>query len=216
MMNFYVWQNPPPGDPKERASTVEWLPEDGAPRGPAPQCEACGTYLDKLKLIPPVGAELETWGKEYGDVAFGLGNEILVSERFLKAYETSGLVGLMDFSPAVIKRIIKRRRPAGSVPAYFFCRAVRGRATMDEVKSGFVRLKPWTCDVCRLAPYRRYFSIHFEPDTWGGEDVFIPRGLRAFVVVTERFKAFCEQHKFLNCHFFAAEDFGCDFYPWEK
>jgi hypothetical protein len=61
----------------------------------------------------------------------------------------------------------------------------------------------------------RWKGLIVEEGTWHGEDAFSPRGLSAFMV-SERFKAACEQHGITNAVFTPAEESGHDFYPGLK
>ena len=49
-----------------------------------------------------------------------------------------------------------------------------------------------------------------------GEDIFIARGLPGTIVVSERFKEWCEANEVRNAVFVPAEEYAHDFYPWEK
>ena len=65
--------------------------------GEAPKCEACGCFIGALKWFPPFRAGLELWDSIFGDIAFGPGDELLVSERFKVLWEERGLTGLQGF-----------------------------------------------------------------------------------------------------------------------
>jgi hypothetical protein len=66
-----------------------------------------------LQTLPPIRVELETWGKRFGDLVFGVGNDVLVCERFRNEFLRSGLAGLSGFAPAEMVKVIARR---GRIP----------------------------------------------------------------------------------------------------
>ena len=51
-----------------------------------------------------------------------------------------------------------------------------------------------TCTECRSTCVDAINGFVLEPGTWGGEDIFRPRGMQGDIVVTERFKSFVERH----------------------
>jgi hypothetical protein len=80
--SFFILEEPRPGSPQDIAHGTRALKEEGFKVGPAPRCPACGGFIGLLRWLPPFRVELETWGKEFGDVIH-IGDELLVSERFV-------------------------------------------------------------------------------------------------------------------------------------
>jgi hypothetical protein len=143
-------------------------------------------------------------------------DEILVSERFKSLYQESGLTGLSAFDPVKIVKVVRRRKLIGQPPRYYRAEIARSRAAIDQSASEFVWGEPPTCPECRQGnPIKRWSRIIIEPGTWSGEDMFQPRGLGR-ILVTDRFKEFCEINEVKNAYFVPAEHFGHDFYPWES
>jgi hypothetical protein len=170
-----------------------------------------------LPLLPPIRVELETWGNEFGDFAFGPGDELLVSDRVLKLYEKARLTGLIDVCRvelAKVKSFSKLCQP--TPPSYHCCRVSRSRAAVDDKGSELEREEPWTCKECRLSTILRAKRVLFEPDSWSGEDVFVARGLPGFVLVSEAFERLCRSNQISNCLLVPAQEFSFDFVPWEK
>ena len=87
---------------------------------------------------------------------------------------------------------------------------------VDDRASGIDYESRWTCEECRIGHMKRLRTLVLEPNTWSGEDVFIPRGLPGTIVTSERFKQFCDRHAFTNCLLIPAERYHFDFFPWER
>jgi hypothetical protein len=63
---------------------------------------------------------------------------------------------------------------------------------------------------------RRWQRVILEPGSWTGEDIFHARGLPATYITSERFKEVCERYRIANAVLIPAEEYGYDFYPWER
>jgi hypothetical protein len=214
-MKYFVLNHAPTG--KHEVARVDVLAADGTIYGDAPRCDACGKYIGMREWLPPYRVELDTWGREYGDLAFiGVGSEVLVSRRFVELWKREGLVGLNGYEPVEIVKIRHHRKLRGDPPQYFRALATRGRAVMDQAASGFEWEEAPTCVVCQLGHLiKRWERVIIDEATWSGEDFFVPRGL-ATLITTERFKRFCEADNIKNAVFIPAEEYGHDFYPWER
>jgi hypothetical protein len=214
LVGFFVLEHPT--DPVDDALT-DFHPAAGTKRGHAPLCPRCGDPIGMKMRLAPIRAELETLGKRFGDLAFGVSNDVLVSERFKDAFLSSGLIGLSGFMPAQIVKVIARRGKITSpMPNYFVAVPGRSRALIDDRASGIDYERRWTCEECRIGQMKRLRRVVLEPGTWSGEDVFIPRGLPGTVVTSERFKQFCDLHAFTNCSLIRAEQYHFDHFHWEQ
>jgi hypothetical protein len=196
---------------------MDVLSADGTKYGDAPRCEACGKFIGLRCWLPPYKVELETWGYQFGDIAFPSGGEeLLVSLRFKKLWECQGLVGLNNFAPVETVEVRRHRKLIGEPPPYFKATVILSQAIVDYVASGVDMEESPTCPVCRLGSgVKRWKAVIIEPSTWSGEDIFRPRWAGAFLV-TKRFKSFCEANEIKNTVFIPAEEYSHDFYPWEK
>jgi hypothetical protein len=213
-MHFYILEHPSPGHDD---ALTDFLPTEDAKRGNAPRCPKCGGVIGQLQALPPFRVELETWGKRFGDLVFGIGNDVLVSEHFRDEFLRSGLNGLYEFAPVEIVEIVARRgKIPKAIPNYFYAVPGRSRAAIDHRKSEFEYERPWTCDECRVGYTRRFQRVVVEPNTWSGEDVFIARGLPGTIITSERFKTFCDRHAFSNCVLTEAERYHHDAMPWRR
>src|SRR5690349_12076663 len=102
-MNFFEISSQVGGSHETDASKVK------PNRGDADRCPKCGGFITMLKWLPPFRVELEVFGKALGDVAFGTGDDLILSERFLEAWTREGLKGLHDVTPVEIVRVKPKR-----------------------------------------------------------------------------------------------------------
>lgn len=219
MVRFFILELSPKGDGEEARTDV--LPEVGFKVGEAPRCPACGRFIGMLTWLPPYRVQLDSWGQQFGDVAFGASSEwFLVSDRFRTIYVESGLKGLSGFDPVEVMKITRHNKKLrGNPPQYFKVDVVRSQTTVDEAASGF----EWSegasiCPVClfpKEGVIKRWKRVIIRPESWQGEDIFVPRG-GGELVATIRFKELCEANEVKNVVFVAAENHGHDYYPWEK
>lgn len=209
-MKFFVLQHHP--EVSEVPAVTDFLYADGSPMGEAPRCPACGEYIGMLPLLPPIRVELETWGAEFGDSAFGVGDEFLVSDRFWNLYQASGLTGLIFVAPVEVLKVKSHRKLRQGQPKYHCCSVSWSRAAVDDVKSGLERQKPWTCKECRSNGLRSLKRVVLEPNSWSGEDIFFARGLPGIFLASEKFQKFCQENRISNCLLVPAEEFCLDHY----
>jgi hypothetical protein len=182
-------------------------------RADAPRCPHCGDIIGLLKWLPPYRVKLELHGDELGDFIKGPGNERLISERFAEAFRAEGLIGLEGFHPVEVVRVRsmrKRPRQPLSEPRYFVVWPCFGRAAVDLVLNRVRFSSPLTCTECRSTSIDATHGFVLDPGTWGGEDVFRPRGMQGRVVVSERFKDFVERHGLTNMVLTPTEQFVRD------
>lgn len=186
--------------------------------GDAPRCPKCNDYIGSLTSLPPYNIELELWDKGFGDVAFGPGDHLLVSERFKVLWEEHGLKGLEGFSPVTIKKVIRHKRSFKDIPPnYFLTYITFGKAIIDQDASGFEWKKKPTCSVCRSGNIiKRWKSHRLVTNTWDGNNIFRPVGMTGSIMVDQVFKDFVNTFKITSCYLIAADEFSHDFYPGEK
>jgi len=215
-------------DSKTAASPRFFVLEEGAPRSrydtdvdpvepenlaDAPRCPRCGDFIGMLTSLPPHRVELELHGEELGDFIRCPGYERLLSERLAESFRAEGLTGLEGFHPVEVVRVrCMRRRPLKplTVPRYYIVSPCFGRAMVDVVLNRVRVSKPPTCMECRSTGIDAIHGFVLEPDTWGGEDIFRPRGMQGDLVVSERFKDFVERHGFTNMRLTPTEQFVWD------
>ncbi|MBN1204401.1 MAG: hypothetical protein JXB05_05710, partial [Myxococcaceae bacterium] len=91
-----------------------------------------------LTWLPPYRVELELYGQELGDFVRGPGSSFLVSERMASAFQAEGLTGLLDFHPAEVLRVRRKRKgpKPSSVPTYFVVNvSFFGKGVVDVARS---------------------------------------------------------------------------------
>lgn len=212
---FYCLTRPRSG---ENAGDTEFTSTDPVHLGRASTCPTCGACTSLLPWHPPHRASIEAWSAHWGDIAFGPGSELLVSERFKTLYEEVGLRGLEGFDLVEIVRVKRRRKesPRGQPPPYYCVRAVQSHTVIDQKASEFVWERPPTCRTCRSGQVlKRWSRIIFDNATWQGEDIFIPRGLNARFT-SQRFKELSEMHRISGAILVPAEAYADDFYVGES
>lgn len=209
-MSFFVLRNPKAG----RGSAVtDFLPISKSRMGDAPRCPLCGRFVGMMPLRPPVAVELEAWGSQWGEIAFGPGDQILISDKLKNAFVLGGLKGFTRLDAVRVIKTRKHTSTIGPQPAYELASIQRGGAAVDESRSGLVRDAPPACEECRTGGIvRRIDRLILEPNTWTGEDIFFARGLPGIIITSERFKRFCADHSLSNCCLLPAQDFSFDFY----
>lgn len=203
-MRFFVLARP---EVEQASAEADVFTSSLTAVGDAPRCPVCGRLIGMLRLVPPVRVELRAWGRELGDILFMTGDERLVSERPLGQFRAGGLTGLEDLRPVEIVKLRPRGRVAAP-PRYVCCRVARGRAVVDDVASGLVRERRRDCAEYRFGgTIKGARRVILEPGSWSGEDVFKARGLPGTVLVSERFKALCNQERATNCVLIPAEEY---------
>jgi hypothetical protein len=182
-------------------------------RGEAPRCPRCGSFVGLLRWLPPYRVELKLYGEELGDFIKNSAYGLLISERVAEAFRAEGLTGLEGFHPVEVLRVRSKKKRAGkalTVPRYCVVFPCYGRAVVDPVLNRVRIRKTPTCTECRSAGVDAINGFVLEPGTWGGEDIFRPRGLPGDIVVSERFKDFVERHGWTNMVLTPTEQFVWD------
>ena len=211
-MQFFFLENPPTASVRRQGWTIQRT----IPALATPRAARRGEYIGMRPWLPPYRVEFDTRGREYGDLAFPTASDILVPLRFKQFWERQGLIGLSGFEPVEVVMVKRHRKLSGDPPPYFKAAVSLSRAVVDNVLSGVELEQPPTCSVCQLGSgIKRWKAIIIKPETWSGEDIFRPRWAGG-LFVTSRFKRFCESNDVKNAVFIPAEEYGHDFYPWEK
>ena len=180
-----------------------------------PICVECQKYISSLKAKPPYRIELELWGNDYGHVAFGSCDDLLVSEGFRSNWLNDNMSGLSGFEAVTVVNVVRHQKmaKAGALPSYYRASVVRSRAAIDLDASGF-EIDGAVCKECLTGGLlKRAARIRLQPETWEGEDLFIARGLPGTYLASERFKAFFDKHQITSATLIPAEEYSFDFYP---
>lgn len=192
-MTFFVLPTPRVHEGQESLVT-DYEPLNPVHHGNAPKCAKCRSFLGQMPWVGPRSAELEVWGHMYGDVVFGPFAELLVSERFLRAFQDAGLTGFDDQGRVDILRVKRHlgTEPSGSSPAYHCVLPRLGKTKINAIASGLVTKRPVTCDTCLSGVIVRYDRVAIDHSTWDGSDVFFALGLPGLCVVSDRFADWLE------------------------
>ena len=147
------------------------------------------------RWLPPFHAELERSDHEPHDIAFGPGNDLLVSRRFATAWSAEGLTGLGGFE--VVKLVTLRPRAVGGVqPEYLHVTVDRSPVAIDVLASGLVWDGP-VCDTCRVG--RQLFGWdRIVLEGRADRTICTARGLPGTLLVDESFRNFCERYAITN------------------
>jgi hypothetical protein len=212
-MNFFVLQK---SINAGAATGTEFFPADMANVGDAPRCSVCGKFTGMLPLLAPIRVVLESSGREWGDICFGSGTQLLFSDRAKRVLSNAELAGLARFEPTEIARV-QSHHYLPEPPEYWLVSIPYSEAAIDAVASGLVLEKELVCPACRLGGIIKKISrVVLEAGTWQGEDIFVARGLPGTILISERFERLCIDERLSNFLPIPAEDFSFDFYPPEK
>lgn len=214
-MSFFVLTN---RKSTEVRGVTDFEPVEPVHTGDAPRCQSCDNAIGMLRWLPPCHADLELWGQTASDIAFGPGNELLVSDSFRALYEEHGLTGLSGFHPVQLHRTKMRSRDRmPSIPHYCCVYVPHSAAVIDERASGLERDRPRTCSECRLGGIvKRIRRVCLVPRTWPGEDIFFATGLPGVIIVSEAFARLGQELGTIRQMLVPADEYAFDSYPWEK
>jgi len=214
-MQFYRLKQPKLDSPEGLQAATDSVKEEGNNNGESVRCPTCNRPLSMLKWLPPFRIELESWGKHYGDVA-EIGDDVIVSERFMQIFTSSGLQGFERFEPVTIIKVVHRRgKPKESLPRYFKAAVIRSTTTIDQEASAYVwEDKSKVCPECLFGTLKRHQALVIKEETWTGDDIFFPRGGNG-PIVSERFKNVFDENRLLGAVFIPVEEAGYDNFPWE-
>lgn len=184
-------------------AVTEYVLDRPANMGEAPTCEVCGLFLGTLAWLPPYRVEIESFGNEFGDLAFGFGaREFLVSPRFRQIYDNNGLQGLSGFEPIEVVKVIRHKNLTCEPPRYLKASVCRGETAVDPVASGVEWQGEVGCPRCLQGrKLKRRRRIVIDENTWSGEDIFLARGLPSEFIASRRFKEVCEVNQVTNAVF---------------
>lgn len=214
MSEFFVLERP---RLDQSTAPTDYLKADPFHVGEPPQSPRCGSFVGSRPWLPPYRVELTRWGPRFGDIVFGSGASLLVSERFARVWQQRGLVGLSGFDPVEVAKVSRRTRQGDfTPPQYRRVSVLRSRAAVDEARSGI----EWegghaVCSECRLrglgSVIRRLCRVVLEPEPPATEDLFYARGLGGVILASERFKALSDEQGFLNTLLIPATEFSFEY-----
>jgi hypothetical protein len=200
--------------------TLEWvvgvpyetdaLDMDPRHLGASTKCPKCGIPVSSLSWLPPYRAEIRAFTGKFGDLAYGTGDDLLVSEKFRRAWEQSGLRGITEFAP--LERMRFRPARLGRKPVTYYHIAVKQWGTrIDLSRSRLDHEDPIQCDKCQyggIINSIRGFSI--DESSWTGEDIFYAWGSTGCMIVTDRVRQLRDDHGLTNINLIPTEQYLWD------
>jgi hypothetical protein len=183
--------------------------------GEGDKCPVCGGAIGGRRWLPPHRIKLSSAKPEkWGDILWGAGFLLMVSDRFKTIYEVEDLTGITVFHPsAEIVRVGKRKTGdlPPSLPQYHLIEIVWNGANQDDIASELWQGKPVKCSYCRVGGNpRKQHRIAIEKESWTGVDIFTPRGAPVGVMVSERFRQVAETHEIKNVWLIPSEKYAYD------
>lgn len=183
--------------------------------GEGDNCPVCGGPIGGRRWLPPHRIKLSSARSEkWGDILWGAGFLLMVSDRFKTIYEAEGLTGVTTFHPpAEIVRVGRGKTGdlPPSLPQYHLIEIVWNGANQDDIASEVVREEAVRCSYCRVGGNpRRQQRIVLEQESWTGVDIFTPRGAPVKIMVSERFKQVAETYCLKNIWLIPSEKYAYD------
>jgi hypothetical protein len=185
---------------------TEYIPVRAPKSGEPPRCPRCNRAVAPAPWVSPRRAVVLGHGSEFGDIAFGLADGLLVSARFRRAWEAEGLAGIVECDRLAAMRCCPLL--PGRAQDYAYCTFERGAAVAVPLDAR-TRMTPGAqaCDLCgggvEVVAFRG-FSI--DESTWSGADLFLPWGVPATLVATERVLDAASKHFLRNVTAIRVED----------
>jgi len=200
-MKFFVLQNVPGSSHETDVTPVEPHYKEGL------TCPACARPVSGDEWLAPHKAELRAHGKTAGDIIFAAGHDVLVSDRFLRAWRAeklNGLFGLRDVEITACKPKKALRKAA----KYVLALAGFGMTQIDEKKSHVEREGEADCLQCMGgAVVKAVHGFTIDLASWSGEDIFVPWGYAGRLVASERVLALRDKYELTNMNLSPTEAF---------
>lgn len=217
-MEFYIIAKKPKSEEHVGSYRTDFEYDDSVVKDKAPRCPKCGSYVGMLEAVPPLRIHLETWGDDYGDLAFYM-SDFLVTTRFQNAFECSGLRGLKGFDSTECVNHKHYGAVLSKPPEYYRASPRVGGAKVDAIASEI----EWgeedqpACDVCFSGKgvLKRWRRIVIDESSWDGSDIFYPYGIPGALMTSSKFFDWAADKYFRNLIFLRASEYAHDFYPWE-
>jgi len=217
-------------------------PEDVRYADESPLCPVCGAAVGGLYWLPPYRVILKH-RRNVGDFVGGTGGaDLLVSERFKKAYESEQMTGIERFIPIeIIEKPVTnphvprqlnlievepdKTRCAPNVPpatpdlfGVYFKHSMTRVAKEEMGIEWMTQPEPDYCRTCgpggggKGGCFLSYDRVVVDRHSWTGEDFFIAINFPGTILLSERAKEFCERHQFTNGKIIPCEEARFSFF----
>jgi len=189
----------------------KWAESEAVDRknGNCLQCPLCGAPITMKQWMPP--RKIKLTKPKYPDyVSYWAGDGIVVSERFKKAYEISGLKGITVFNPLEVVKVSYMKENSPISPQYYDAIPAVSFAKVDNRKSKIKGYKNEPkCSLCnpRGKTVSTIKGITLDWSGWEGEDIFRLHELGGTYFTTQCFVDFCQHNEFTNFSFVLSSNY---------
>ncbi len=177
--------------------------------GDSTKCPQCGMPVSSLSWLPPYRAEIRAFTGKLGDLAYGTGDDLLVSEKFRSAWEKSELRGITEFAP--LERIRFRPARLGKKPVTYWKFSVKHWGTRIDSSRSLIEYEgPTTCNTCLAGWIDSVRGFAVDESSWTGEDIFYAWGMPGSMIVTDRVRQLRDDHGLTNINLIPTEQYLWD------
>jgi hypothetical protein len=171
-------------------------PTGKAKYGDAPQCEACGAYVDGGRWLPPYEVDMKQ-PRTIGDFVAGPGGcDFLLSDRALKVFQLEKVKGIQSILPiTILKMGTTKKGNTYRRPKLHGISVTRAHTRILYEKMGVRWAEKPERDYCRVCGpggggsggvYRSYERIVVNELSYSGEDVFKAANFPGHILLSEK------------------------------
>jgi hypothetical protein len=196
---------------------------DSSKYGDFLKCPRCSRPISMRRWLAPRKIHLKQ-AKRIGDLIFGAGGgDLLVSDKFKKNYEESGLKGVKEFNPVEIisvrpKAFSDSLRNTKLFEAVILIRFIR--VLFDQMGTKWEQEPSIDyCDLCgpggggKNGLYESYKNIVIDPNSNFDSDIFHPINLSGTIILSKKAFDFFSKHLFKNAFLTPCSKASSSFYP---
>jgi hypothetical protein len=208
-MRFFVLRH----NPQITEASTDFLPVTPVRVGEAPRCSHCGRFTGGLPWLSPHRVEMVVWGPRAGDIAFGPGESLLISEKLKRLFDDGALRGASGFEAAEVARTTwKQKRKFLS--NYYHVAPEHAGARIDLARSHVEWADGPICPLCLQGSIlKRVRGVRIDSNSWLRGDIFYASGLPGTILVSQSFRDRIERDGLLNCDCVDSEALFSDFTP---
>lgn len=160
------------------------------------RCPLCGRPVSMLKWEPP--RKMRLVGTKYPDrLSEWLMEPLVLSERFIEAYQRAKLSGISTFSEI---EVVRKKATAPPAPRYYLAEVDYSQSVCIDLHRTILygEKNDWSCAVCNPFGSTCSHITHLALNTakWDGTDLF--RVYAVGTVCSQRFYDFVNDFQFTN------------------
>ena len=168
-------------------------------RGDASRCPQCGRYITLLKWLEP--RRIRLTNSRYPDrlhYYLHVDQEIIVSERFMNAYKSSGLQGITAFRPIETVKVARNHDPS-TFPKYYSAEVEVTTDIKLDPDQTIIHGSPrdWKCSLCNPFGSSKSCVEKYVLDV-KSTDLDIAWVYALGIVMSQCFYDFVQEHNFTN------------------